>query len=269
MGVINSCDAFWIMIAFPLGFGTGGLKMDNLLNWLLLFYTIFFGGLLIAFHVRLRGGMARFLRRNFGFMFSWIGRFAFLLFVATLLFTANEQWWYVITIGVLTVLVAVFNCCILCNHPAYQAGGELAADADGDTNGGGGSTSRSSAGASSTSIDDVKPSVSSSPFGDIEDASSKAADVSTDAPPSSASAWDDMDDNASTPSAASASSKGTKVVALYKFDADENDPEQISMNVDDVLTLIEKQSDGWAKVIKDGRKGVVPVQYISEANDGY
>eukprot|EP00939_MAST-03C_sp_MAST-3C-sp1_P005210 g5210.t1 len=268
MGGVNSCDAFWIMIAFPLGFGVGSLSMDNLLNWLLLFYTIFFGSLLITFHVRMKGDLLDFLKRNYGFMFSWMGRFAFLLFMATLLFTANEQWWYTIVVGILTVLVAILNCMILCNHPAYQSGGEYAvgegmsdAGKKTPTSSSSASTWENSDNNVSVNVNDVNTSMSSSssPFAADDP---PVADSKKD---SSAAAWDDMDDDASAPSSSTSSSGGTKVVALYKFDADENDPEQISMKADDVLTLISRQADGWAKVVKDGKKGVVPVQYISEA----
>ena len=101
--------------------------MDNLLNWLLLFYTMTFSILLIAFHLRLKGAMVNKLRKYFGFMFTWTGRFGFLIFLALMCFTANETWWYLIVVGILTVLVAIFNCCVLCNHPAFGRGGEYEA----------------------------------------------------------------------------------------------------------------------------------------------
>lgn len=199
-------------------------------------------------------------------MFSWTGRFSFLIFLALLCFTAKESWWYLIVVGILTVLVAIFNCCILCNHPAFSAGGQYEAlGVDGTENKRGPTTPAPSTSSSSarawdkengTDAESVQPKMpaytDNSPFGGDDAATSK---------PKSADVWDKMEDDSKDPTAAS----GKRVVALYKFDADENDPEQISMKPDDVLTLIEKQADGWAKVLKDGKKGVVPVQYISEA----
>ena len=291
MGGVNICDACWICIAFPLGFGIGDLTMDNLLNWLLLFYTMTFSMLLIVFHLRLRGAMVNKLRKYFGFMFTWTGRFGFLIFLALMCFTANEQWWYLIVVGILTVrggcssfflihschlhnlnhsqqyphlnvtkntsltqvLVAIFNCCVLCNHPAFGKGGEYEAlGMDGEDSGSSSKLTQRSK--SPSDLESAKkPVIDKSPFdtGDEDEAKK----------PATADIWDSMDDTASSPG-----SSGTRVVALYDFKADENDPEQISMKADDVLTLIEKQDDGWAKVIKNGRKGVVPVQYLSESS---
>lgn len=252
---LNVCDAIWVCIAFPLGFAIGDLTMDNLLNWLLLFYTMIFSLLLIAFHVRLRGSFAGVLRKYFGFMFTWTGRFGFLIFLSIMCFTANEQWWYLIVVGILTVLVAIFNCCVLCNHPAFGKGGEF--EALGMEGEAGSSTPKKRKTADASMASDLesakKPSIDSSPFDNGDEEENKK--------PASADVWDNMDDTASSPG-----SSGTRVVALYDFKADENDPEQISMKADDVLTLVEKQDDGWAKVIQNGKKGVVPVQYLSESS---
>ena len=228
--------------------------MNNLLNWLLLFYTMSFSLMLIAFHVQMRGGgVASRLRKYFGFMFTWTGRSSFLIFLAVMCFTANEQWWYLIMVGILTVLAAVFNCCVLCNHPAYGAGGKYEAlGVDGKD--GGTRTTQKPVSSDLESAKKPATSIDSSPFDNDEESKE-----STKKKPATADVWDSMDDTASSPG-----SSGTRVVALYAFTADENDPEQISMKADDVLTIVEKQDDGWAKVIKDGKKGVVPVQYLSE-----
>lgn len=256
VGGLNICDACWICIAFPLGFGIGDLTMDNLLNWLLLFYTMTFSILLIAFHLRLKGAMVNKLRKYFGFMFTWTGRFGFLIFLALMCFTANETWWYLIVVGILTVLVAIFNCCVLCNHPAFGKGGEYEAlGMEGEDSGSSSSGSKPTKKKKTPSdLESAKkPVLDKSPF--------DTGDEEEEKKPATADIWDSMDDTASSPG-----SSGTRVVALYDFKADENDPEQISMKADDVLTLIEKQDDGWAKVTKDGKKGVVPVQYLSESS---
>lgn len=269
MAIMNSCDALLVMIAFPLGFGMGALEIDNLLNWMLLFYTMIFSSLLLFFHGRLANqAMLDNLRTYFGFMFSFSGRFSFLLFLALLCFSAANTWWYTITVGILVVIAAVINCVILCAHPAFASGGSMAAGIEeGGLNQSRPQHSTEPAAVpggsypAATSTGDVTLETGgageSNPFGDATMDNSTAAapapaPAAAEAP--SAAAWD---------SAGGAGTDAKQVTALYKFEADVNDPDQLSMVKGDVLTLIERQSDGWARVVKNGKEGVVPVKYIS------
>jgi len=278
MAGINSCDALFVMIAFPLGFAIGDLEMDDLLNWLLLLYTVIFCSLLLFFHLRVGSDtMLLKFRTYFGFMFSFSGRFSFLMFLALLCFSAVQVWWYTICMGIITLIVAIVNCVILCSHPAFASGGSMAAGAEFHAAGGRKASSGRMAqpknhldptlpmGADAAAADveigvAAETTADSNPFGGatidnatapVAAAAAPAAAPVAEAP--SAAAWD----------AAGATGGGTQVTALYKFEGDDEDPEQIAMEKGDVVTLIEKQADGWAQIIKDGKKGIVPNKYLS------
>lgn len=67
------------------------------------------------------------LRRNFGFMFSFVGRALFIIFCATMTFAMNNWLGYVV--GSLTFLNGFFNGYVICVHPSFKTGA-LSAAAD-------------------------------------------------------------------------------------------------------------------------------------------
>jgi hypothetical protein len=66
-------------------------------------------------------------QRNFGFMYSFLGRTAFIIFAGTMTMALGQ--WLAYVVGALTVLNGLFNGYIICVHPAFKSG-ELSALGD-------------------------------------------------------------------------------------------------------------------------------------------
>jgi uncharacterized membrane protein YgcG len=95
-------------------------------------YLCFFAILLLAFETRYKG-LATFIEKNFGFMFTYAGRLVFLVFVGALNFgmiqddkngerNLDPGQPLCIFVGVFTIVNALFNCFIICNHPHFSGG---------------------------------------------------------------------------------------------------------------------------------------------------
>lgn len=89
-------------------------------------YVVFFGMMMMCLECNL-GNLAPKFRRNFGFMFSFIGRAIFIVFSATMLFAMD--YWIAFIVGGVTMLNGLFNGYLICVHPAFKTG-ELKAAGD-------------------------------------------------------------------------------------------------------------------------------------------
>ena len=89
-------------------------------------YVVFFGLLLACLECNMSALAPRF-QRNFGFMYSFAGRSAFIIFSGTMVFAMNQVLAWIV--GSLTILNGLFNGYIICVHPAFQTG-ELSARGD-------------------------------------------------------------------------------------------------------------------------------------------
>jgi hypothetical protein len=67
------------------------------------------------------------IRANFGFLFSYKGRAAFIFFIGFLDFGMNTAMGYIA--GVLMCGNALFNLLVMCRHPEFQSG-DMKADQD-------------------------------------------------------------------------------------------------------------------------------------------
>lgn len=90
-------------------------------------YIMFFGLLLTCLECNFSNLAPKF-RRNFGFMFSFLGRIFFIFFSGTMCFASDSILGYII--GAVTMVNALFNGYIVCMHPAFRRGGELSGATD-------------------------------------------------------------------------------------------------------------------------------------------
>lgn len=100
----------------------------------LMIYQALFGVLLLLFELRL-GPVARWIKRQFGFMFTFSGRLVFLVFVGAVTFgmihtrpsdvTDSTSWQYssdwVTGVGIATMTNAVINAFVICSHPYFRS----------------------------------------------------------------------------------------------------------------------------------------------------
>merc|ERR1712224_1083426 len=83
-------------------------------------YLITFSLILLLFECRLFG--ENMLRENFGFLFSYWGRFGFLCFIATLDFSITDSTVAAMAYisGIAMCINAAFNMYIICVHPEFN-----------------------------------------------------------------------------------------------------------------------------------------------------
>ncbi|KAH7491636.1 uncharacterized protein KRP23_554 [Phytophthora ramorum] len=97
----------------------------NVTGTLVSIYVIMFGILFLLFECRL-SRMEAVIRSNFGFLYSYKGRAAFIFFIGFLDFGIGSA---LATIaGVLMCLNAFINLLVMCRHPQFKS--SLSADAD-------------------------------------------------------------------------------------------------------------------------------------------
>jgi hypothetical protein len=99
-------------------------------------YQMLFGLLVLLFELRV-GPVARWIKRQFGFMFTFFGRLVFLVLISAVTFgmlhprppsivgeKAAADWEYsyswVLGVGIATVVNAVINAFVLCSHPHFK-----------------------------------------------------------------------------------------------------------------------------------------------------
>lgn len=116
---------FFNFVNATLLFMTGVLSLLSLSNtihlviYVLSAYLLFFGLLLCCFEMRFMW-IERRVRDSFGFLYTYVGRTVFLLFIASLCFGIVEsQSDAGITVGIFTVVNALFNMVIMYRHGKF------------------------------------------------------------------------------------------------------------------------------------------------------
>ncbi|OQR88111.1 hypothetical protein ACHHYP_07545 [Achlya hypogyna] len=107
-------------------FGLFDLAMLNITSFLIAVYVIIFALLLLAFECRF-SSMEPSIRKQFGFLFTYRGRTAFIFFVGFMDFGMADAMAKIA--GVLMCANAVLNLVVIYFHPAFRTG-SLRADMD-------------------------------------------------------------------------------------------------------------------------------------------
>lgn len=118
-----------VLAAFQVIAGFSGLFSFLTLNFtgtLVSIYVILLGVIFFFFELRIKKMDER-IRRNFGFLYSYKGRAAFIFFVGFLDFGMSSTLGYVA--GILMCLNALGNLMILCRHSDFQSG-EISSSSD-------------------------------------------------------------------------------------------------------------------------------------------
>lgn len=123
MRALNILNALLLAVACFFSFTI----LSNITGFFLGTYMGLFAVLLFAFETRLKR-WEPFIRKWFGFLYTYMGRAAFLLFLSAVNFgvagtgsDAGVGKAVVVIAGVFTVTNAVFNGFVICNHPAFRA----------------------------------------------------------------------------------------------------------------------------------------------------
>lgn len=95
----------------------------NFSNIAVAIFVTFFGLMMTCLECNV-GNLAPMIKRNFGFLFSFVGRAIFILFCATLCYAFNN--WLGWIVGSVTAVNALFNAYVICVHPSFRSG-ELSA----------------------------------------------------------------------------------------------------------------------------------------------
>lgn len=119
--MFNICNGLLLFIVYPFTFLSSAATFD-ITSTFFAAYCVMFALLLICFECNIATFQTK-LRRNFGFLFSFAGRTAFLLFTATISMASGSMMGWLL--GVLTVFNAVFNAAVLGTHPAFKKDGQL------------------------------------------------------------------------------------------------------------------------------------------------
>ena len=68
----------------------------------------------------MKGSYTNILKKQFGFMFTFWGRILFMIFIASLLWAAEDSWWIATLLSVLTIINAILNGFLISSHPDYH-----------------------------------------------------------------------------------------------------------------------------------------------------
>lgn len=123
--LVNLCNGIILILLGVLVFVTG-LMSVSFTSVTVSAYVVFFGTLLSCLECNLSFLSSRF-KRNFGFMFSYLGRTGFIVFSGTMALSMANIPGYLV--GAATMLNGIFNGYIICVHPAFKSG-ELSAKGD-------------------------------------------------------------------------------------------------------------------------------------------
>ena len=119
--ITNMINALLVLLVFPLGFITEALTLQ-ISTAFFTGYSIIFALIIFIFECNCGSWQVR-IRTNFGFLYSFVGRTAFLLFVASICLCAQTASGYFMF--AITFLNATVNCVVLATHPAFKKGGQL------------------------------------------------------------------------------------------------------------------------------------------------
>lgn len=114
-----------LILCYPIDMMTKKITM-NTTTFFMMVYCILFSALLIYFELGL-GKYEEFIRKYFGFMYSYMGRTIFTLFAVAMVFGKGGNTSIPVlnlVIGIIGIILCIFNCFVVCKHPAFQKGGE-------------------------------------------------------------------------------------------------------------------------------------------------
>jgi hypothetical protein len=117
-----ACSIFQILAGFM---GITSFITLNITGTLVSIYVIMFGLLFLLFECRL-SRMETKIRQNFGFLYSYKGRAAFIFFIGFLDFGMSTALGTIA--GVLMCVNAFINLLVMCRHPEFKS--NLSANAD-------------------------------------------------------------------------------------------------------------------------------------------
>jgi hypothetical protein len=119
--IINMLNCVVIVVVYPLRFTPFSFvtqdPFEDFPIYFLMVYTVLFSCVFCCFEADLpfvRDRQARYFR----FMYNYLSRFLFMLFIASLCLVSN--YWMGYVAGALTVMNAIFNAIVLCIHPGWK-----------------------------------------------------------------------------------------------------------------------------------------------------
>ncbi|KAK8800463.1 hypothetical protein JH06_1592 [Blastocystis sp. subtype 4] len=115
-----------LILCYPIDMITGSIQMNTTTIFMMV-YCILFSVMLIYFEMGL-GKYEEFIRKYFGFMYSYMGRTIFTLFAVAMVFGRGKGKSLPllnIIIGIIGIVLCIFNCFVVCKHPSFQKGGEF------------------------------------------------------------------------------------------------------------------------------------------------
>lgn len=118
----NIVDGILITLCYPLALTFSVADLSIFSNLFFFSYCTGFGILLVLFECNTKALRAR-LKRNFGFMFSFLGRGFFLFFLASLCYISDSG------LGTLIAIFTLLNACLnvfaMLTRREFKAGGQL------------------------------------------------------------------------------------------------------------------------------------------------
>ncbi|KAK8819542.1 transmembrane protein [Blastocystis sp. ATCC 50177/Nand II] len=119
-----------LILCYPIGLLTKKATLGFTSTFMMI-YCICFSGLLVFFESGL-GKFEDFIRKYFGFMYSYMGRTLFTLFTVAMVFgcadSEGKMFLMSIIVGTIGIFFCIFSCFVVCKHPAFQKGGEFYRD---------------------------------------------------------------------------------------------------------------------------------------------
>ncbi|KAK8810453.1 hypothetical protein WA158_007028 [Blastocystis sp. Blastoise] len=119
MKIANIVFALLLFLCYPVGWlNSTPLTFSGVF---LSIYSIVFAIILIVFEMNIPK-IQPFVRKQFGFMFTFSGRTFFILFISSMAF--GGEFWFNYLAGIVGIVDALFNCFVTWKHPAFKKGGE-------------------------------------------------------------------------------------------------------------------------------------------------
>jgi hypothetical protein len=126
MRMFNCCNGCCLVIAAVIAFlvpgGSSGSILPSFDSITLSAYTVLLGLLMMCAECNM-AMLQRKLRSNFGFLFTYAGRAAFIFFTATVAVALGGKTNFLMwSVGGATGLNAIFNLIVICKHPSFVSG---------------------------------------------------------------------------------------------------------------------------------------------------